>query len=92
LLKCEPHRNHFKRGHMQRDTIQQDSLADFLPIEDYQRQHADKLSKSQLKWLARFRDSNGLSECGAIVNVSRKLYVNTKKVFGMVCQSTRLIQ
>lgn len=64
---------------MQNNTSQHDSLVDFLPIEDYQRLHADKLSKSQLKWLARFRDTNGLSECGAIVNVSRKLYVNSKK-------------
>lgn len=64
---------------MQKDTPQHNSLADFLPIEDYQTLYADRLSKSQLKWLARFRDTNGLSECGAIVNVSRKLYVNTKK-------------
>ncbi|MGZ8907397.1 MAG: hypothetical protein ACXW1U_16945 [Methylobacter sp.] len=64
---------------MKTDTIQHDSLADFVPIDEYQTQHSDKLSKTQLKWLARFRDTNGLSECGAIVNVSRKLYVNTKK-------------
>lgn len=54
-----------------------DTLSDFTLLDDFARQHSDKLTQSQLRWLARHRDSNGLSECGAIVCVSRKLYIHT---------------
>lgn len=60
-------------------TSTSDTLSDFMLLDDFARQHSDKLTQSQLRWLARHRDSNGLSKCGAIVCVSRKLYVQTAR-------------
>ncbi|MGZ5031141.1 MAG: hypothetical protein ACXV8I_11160 [Methylobacter sp.] len=55
------------------------ALSDFALLDDFARQHSNKLSPSQLRWLARHRDINGLAESGAIVCVSRKLYVHATR-------------
>ena len=38
-------------------------------------------TKTQLDWLVKFRDDNGLTETGAVIKVSRKLYIHKPKFF-----------
>lgn len=54
-------------------------MADFLPMEQFTEKHADKFKPSQIKWLSRFRHSNGLAASGALVIVSRRMYINESK-------------
>ncbi len=61
------------------ETIQNDPLADFTPIDLFTEKHKDKLKPSQIRWLARFRKQNGLAESGALVIVSRRMYINEPK-------------
>lgn len=52
------------------------SLDDFEPQKVFAKQQQDKFTESQIAWLIRNRQSNGLQEAGAVVMVSRKFYIN----------------
>lgn len=57
-------------------TTTPDPMADYARLEDFAAATGGKITATQLRWLARSRDRNGLTETGAIVCVCRKLYVH----------------
>jgi len=63
-------------------TIQttQDTLSDVCTTEALVKENPNLFTKSQLDWLLKTRHRNGLFESGAILKISRKLYLN-KPVF-----------
>lgn len=67
---------------------QHDPLADFTPIEEFSLKQDGKLKPSQIRWMSRFRHTNGLSACGAIVIVSRKMYIHEGKFSEWFAQQT----
>ena len=42
-------------------------------------EHPDKLSESQLRWLIKQRQHNGLKESGAVLKVGRRIYLNKRR-------------
>jgi hypothetical protein len=58
----------------------QNSLDDVVTIDTLQATHPDLFTKSQLSWLLKTRQINGLEQLGAILKISRKLYIK-KSIF-----------
>lgn len=55
---------------------QSPALDDILAVDKFQEKHADKFTRSQITWLLRNRDRNGLSKNGAVILSARKFYIN----------------
>jgi hypothetical protein len=53
----------------------QDSLNDVVTIDTLHAAHPDLFTKPQLSWLLKTRHANGLSKLGAVLKISRKLYI-----------------
>jgi hypothetical protein len=51
------------------------SLDDVYSLDDFQKKHADILTKSQLQWYLRNRENNGLAKSGAVIVSARKYYL-----------------
>lgn len=55
------------------------SLDDFLSLDNFQKKHADKFTRTSLNWLLRFRDRNGLAASGAVIMVNRKFFLHESR-------------
>jgi hypothetical protein len=55
-------------------------LYDVVTVETFQAEHPDLFTKPQLSWLLKTRHKNGLEQLGAILKISRKLYIK-KSIF-----------
>lgn len=75
----ESRRNILDRRRTSTNQTSHDPLADFTPLEEFSKKQGGKLKPSQIRWMSRFRHTNGLSACGAIVIVSRKMYIHEGK-------------
>jgi len=51
------------------------SLSDACTPETLVKEYPELLTLSQLSWLIKTRSKNGLSDSGAILKVSRKIYI-----------------
>jgi hypothetical protein len=58
----------------------QNSLDDVVTIDTLHAAHPDLFTKPQLSWLLKTRHKNGLEQLGAILKISRKLYIK-KSIF-----------
>ncbi len=58
----------------------QNPLDDVVTIDTLQAEHPNLFSKPQLNWLLKTRHKNGLEQLGAILKISRKLYIK-KSIF-----------
>lgn len=58
----------------------QAKLDDVVTVDTLQAEHPDLFTKPQLNWLLKTRHKNGLDQLGAILKISRKLYVR-KSIF-----------
>lgn len=52
------------------------SLNEITTPEALVKEHPELFTCSQMNWLLKTREVNGLSQSGAVLKVSRKLYVN----------------
>jgi hypothetical protein len=59
---------------------QQNLLDDVVTIDTLQAGNPDLFTKPQLNWLLKTRHKNGLDQLGAVLKISRKLYVR-KSIF-----------
>ncbi|MFZ2451627.1 MAG: hypothetical protein WAW36_14010 [Methylovulum miyakonense] len=59
---------------------QQNSLDDVVTINTLQAEYPHLFTKQQLSWLLKTRHKNGLDQLGAILKISRKLYIK-KSIF-----------
>ena len=63
------------------NTLTQRSLLDdVVTIDTLQEAYPDLFTKPQLSWLLKTRHINGLSHLGAVLKISRKLYIK-KSIF-----------
>lgn len=51
------------------------TLDNILTLDNFQFKHCDKFTSSQLTWILRNRDRNGLAETGAVIMSARKFYI-----------------
>jgi len=58
----------------------QTPLDDVVTIDTLQATHPDLFTKPQLSWLLKTRQKNGLEQLGAVLKISRKLYLK-KSIF-----------
>jgi hypothetical protein len=61
-------------------THQQNPLDDVVTVDTLHAAHPDLFTKPQLSWLLKTRHKNGLDQLGAILKISRKLYIK-KSIF-----------
>lgn len=61
-------------------TRTQNPLDDVVTVDTLQAAHPDLFTKPQLSWLLKTRHKNGLEQLGAILKISRKLYIK-KSIF-----------
>ena len=54
---------------------QQNPLEDVVTVDTLQAAHPDLFTKPQLSWLLKTRHKNGLEQLGAVLKISRKLYI-----------------
>jgi len=59
---------------------QQNQLDDVVTINTLQAEYPHLFTKSQLSWLLKTRHKNGLDQLGAVLKISRKLYIK-KSIF-----------
>jgi hypothetical protein len=59
---------------------QQTPLDDVVTIKTLQAEYPHLFTKPQLSWLLKTRHKNGLEQLGAILKISRKLYIK-KSIF-----------
>jgi hypothetical protein len=58
----------------------QNPLDDVVTIKTLQAEHPNLFTKPQLSWLLKTRHKNGLTNLGAVLKISRKLYIK-KSIF-----------
>ena len=58
----------------------QNPLDDVVTIDSLQAAHPNLFTKPQLSWLVKTRHKNGLEQLGAILKISRQLYIK-KSIF-----------
>ena len=58
----------------------QSPLEDVVTVDTLQEAYPDLFTKPQLSWLLKTRHINGLSHLGAVLKISRKLYIK-KSIF-----------
>jgi hypothetical protein len=58
----------------------QNQLDDVVTVETLHAAHPDLFTRPQLSWLLKTRHKNGLEQLGAILKISRKLYIK-KSIF-----------
>lgn len=58
------------------ETNQQTTLDNVCSPETLVKENPELLTNSQINWLIKTRHKNGLSETGAILKISRKIYIN----------------
>lgn len=57
------------------------TLSDVCTPETLVKEHPELFTVSQLNWLINTRKKNGLAESGAILKISRKIYILKSKFF-----------
>jgi len=60
-------------------TKQSTTLDDIYTQEKFVEDNPDLLTESRLRWMVKIRRKNGLSETGAILKISRKIYIHKPK-------------
>lgn len=65
---------------MQLETTHNISKQLFRP-KAFAKKHSDKFSSGQISWLVKQRHNNGLSNSGAVIKISGKLYIIESKFF-----------
>jgi len=63
------------------DNLQQTTLYDVCTPETLSEEHPDLFTHVQLIWLLKTRHKNGLSDSGAVLKISQKLYINKPLFF-----------
>ena len=58
----------------------QNPLEDVVTVDTLQAAHPELFTKPQINWLLKTRHKNGLEQLGAILKISRKLYIK-KSIF-----------
>jgi len=61
------------------ETNDQISLSDICTPETLVKENPELFTESQLNWLIKTRNKNGLAETGAILKISRKIYILRSK-------------
>jgi hypothetical protein len=62
------------------DTAQQPTLDDVCTPKTLAKENPDLFTDGQVNWLIKTRHKNGLAETGAILKISRKIYLK-KSIF-----------
>ena len=62
------------------ETTPQASLGDISLPKAFVNQNPELFTDSQINWLIKTRHKNGLAETGAVLKISRKIYLN-KSIF-----------
>jgi len=57
-------------------TEQSTTLNDIYTPAMFAKEHPQILTEPQVNWLIKTRHKNGLSEIGAVLKISRKIYIN----------------
>ena len=57
------------------ETHDQITLADACTPETFIKENPELFTESQINWLIKTRKINGLAESGAILKISRKIYI-----------------
>ena len=64
----------------------QTTLDDVCLPETLAKEHPDLFTKGQINWLIKTRHKNGLAETGAILKISRKIYIKKSPFFDWFMQ------
>lgn len=70
------------------DMQQQTTLDDVCTPEALAQENSNLFTKSQVNWLVKTRHKNGLAETGAILKISRKIYINKSMFIDWFMQQT----
>jgi|GEM_PF-878342 hypothetical protein len=62
------------------------SIDDICLAKTLVKENPDKFTDSQINWLIKTRSKNGLTESGAILKISNKLYIHKPKFFNWFMQ------
>jgi len=62
-------------GKKQTSHAEIDPLENIYTVEDLAKKHPNLFTARQLAWLIKSRHKNGLNEIGAVIKVSRRLYI-----------------
>ena len=54
-------------------------IKDYKPKDQFQKEYESLFSKSQIEWIIRQRENNGLNESGALMKISNRWYIHTDK-------------
>ena len=54
-------------------------IKDYKPKDQFQKEYQSLFSKSQIEWIIRQRENNGLNESGALMKISNRWYIHTDK-------------
>ena len=68
------------------ETIPSTTLVDVCTPKTLAKENPDTLTESQINWLIKTRHKNGLAESGAILKISRKIYLKKSKFFDWFMQ------
>ncbi len=68
------------------DTVQQTTFDDVCTPKTLAKENPDTLTESQINWLIKTRHKNGLAETGAVLKISRKIYIKKSKFFDWFMQ------
>jgi len=66
----------------------QTPLDDVVTIDTLQAEYPHLFTKSQLSWLLKTRHKNGLEQLGAVLKISRKLYIKKSIFIGWFLEQT----
>ena len=70
------------------DIHQPTTLNDVCTPETLAEENSNLFTKSQVNWLVKTRHKNGLAETGAILKISRKIYINKSMFIDWFMQQT----
>ena len=73
-----------------RETHDQITLADACTPETFVKENPELFTESQINWLIKTRKKNGLAESGAILKISRKIYILRTLFFAWFKKQTAL--
>lgn len=63
------------------ETTPQNTLDDVCLPKALAKEHPDLFTESQINWLIKTRHKNGLAETGAVLKISRKIYLKKSLFF-----------
>ena len=61
---------------MTTDTPAQSNLGDICLPKVFTKENPELFTDSQINWLIKTRHKNGLADSGAVLKISRKIYIN----------------